>query len=137
MEYKNNISVKDYNNMREAVGWRILDEIQAETGLRNSVYLTVAYEEDRPIGMARVVGDGGYMYLIVDVMVLPECQGRGIGKNLLQHINAWLDDLGKDGKCIMVNLMATKDNEGFYQKLGYEVRPNDRMGAGMVRWING
>lgn len=134
--YKDRISAEEYNDMRIAVGWKVLDVKQAETGLENSVYLTVAYDGDRPVGMARVVGDGGYMNLIADVMVIPEYQKKGIGGQLIKNINRYLDDLGKDGLCIMVNLMATTGNEGFYEKYGYVARPNETMGAGMVRWIN-
>lgn len=134
--YKSEIPTEAYNNMRLAVGWKGLDLKQAEIGLKNSAYLTAAWDGDTPAGMARVISDGGYMALIVDVMVLPDYQGQGIGKQLLTNINDWLDSLGKDGLCIMVNLMATMGNEGFYEKFGFEVRPNDRMGAGMVRWIN-
>ena len=76
------------------------------------------------------------MYLIADVMVRPDCQGLGVGKAMLVRINEWLEDLGKDGRCVMANLMATKGNEGFYEKLGFISRPNDEMGPGMVRWIN-
>lgn len=123
--------------MRVAVGWKKLDPKQAETGLNHSVFLNVAWDAEKPVGMGRIIGDGGYMYLIADVMVLPEYQGRGIGRQLLENMNAWLDNLGKDGLCIMVNLMATLGKEEFYQKSGYEVRPNESMGAGMVRWING
>ena len=136
LTYKHEIAVKDYNDMRLAVGWRPLEPKQAETGLKNSAYLISAWEGEKPVGMARVISDGGYMTLIVDVMVLPDYQGRGIGRQMLELINAWLDSLGDNGNCIMVNLMATTGNEGFYEKLGFEVRPNDRMGAGMVRWIN-
>ncbi len=134
--YKDRISAEAYNDMRNAVGWKVLDVKQAETGLENSVYLTVAYDGDRPVGMARVVGDGGYMNLIADVMVIPEYQKKGIGGQLIKNVNRYLDDLGKDGLCIMVNLMATAGNEGFYEKYGYVARPNETMGAGMVRWIN-
>lgn len=134
--YKDRISAEEYNDMRIAVGWKVLDVKQAETGLENSVYLTVAYDGDRPVGMARVVGDGGYMNLIADVMVIPEYQKKGIGGQLIKNVNRYLDDLGKDGLCIMVNLMATTGNEGFYEKYGYVARPNETMGAGMVRWIN-
>ncbi len=134
--YKDRISAEEYNDMRNAVGWKVLDVKQAETGLENSVYLTVAYDGDRPVGMARVVGDGGYMNLIADVMVIPEYQKKGIGGQLIKNVNRYLDDLGKDGLCIMVNLMATAGNEGFYEKYGYVARPNETMGAGMVRWIN-
>lgn len=135
--YNAQISVKDYNEMRKAVGWKILDEKQAETGLKNSAYLVAAWDDDKPIGMARAVSDGGYMVLIADVMVLPDYQGKGIGRKLIEKTNQWLDGLGKDGSCIMVNLMATPGNEPFYEKLGFTLRPNDHMGAGMVRWING
>lgn len=134
--YKDRISAEEYNDMRIAVGWKVLDVKQAETGLENSVYLTVAYDGDRPVGMARVVGDGGYMNLIADVMVIPEYQKKGIGGQLIKNVNRYLDDLGKDGLCIMVNLMATTGNERFYEKYGYVARPNETMGAGMVRWIN-
>ena len=134
--YKHEITPEDYNNMRLAVGWRVLNPIQADTGLKNSAYLVSAWDDKKPVGMARVISDGGYMTLIVDVMVVPEYQGQGIGKQLLENINSWLDSLGESGNCIMVNLMATTGNEGFYEKLGFEARPNDRMGAGMVRWIN-
>ena len=135
--YKHDISVKAYNDMRIAVGWRKLDEQQAQTGLEHSVYTIAAYDEEKPVGMARIVGDGGYMYLIVDVMVLPAYQRKGIGRQMLNRVNSWLDQQSEGGLCIMVNLMATSGNEGFYEKLGYVTRPNDTMGAGMVRWING
>ena len=72
IEYRNTISVEDYNRIREAVGWKALDKKQAETGLKNSVFLTAAWDDGKPVGMARIVGDGGYMYLIADVMIYPE-----------------------------------------------------------------
>lgn len=137
LEFKHTIEEKAYNDMRELVGWRRLDPQQAQTGLDHSVFTTVAYDAKTPVGMARIVGDGGYMYLIVDVMVHPDYQKQGLGRALLERINAYLDDLASDGRVIMVNLMATTGNEGFYEKFGYVRRPNDEMGAGMVRWING
>ena len=105
--------------------------------MKNSAYLISAWDGGLPAGMARVISDGGYMFLIVDVMVLPEYQGRGIGREMMNRINSWIDELARDGSCIMVNLMATPGNESFYEKLGFVTRPNDHMGAGMVRWING
>lgn len=134
--YKNTIPVKDYNEIRAAVGWQVLDAELAETGIRNSAYLIAAWDGDKPVGSARVISDGGYMALIVDVMVLPEYQGMGIGAVMLLDINKWLDDLAKDGRPLMINLMATTGNEKFYEKFGFVARPNEGMGAGMVRWIN-
>ena len=104
--YRSDMPVDEYNRMRQAVG------------------------------MARVVSDGGYMTLVADVMVLPEYQGKGIGRQLMTNISEYFDSPSSDGRCIMVNLMATTGNEGFYRKFGFTERPNDAMGAGMVRWIN-
>ena len=67
------------------------------------------------------------MYLIADVMVRPDCQRLGVGKAMLVRINEWLEMVGKDGLCVMANLMATKGNEGFYEKLGFnevDIRKN-------------
>ena len=136
INYKNIISVKEYNDMRAAVEWKVLDEAQAQTGLDNSLYMTAAYDGDEPVGFARVIGDGGYMYLVADVMVKPEYQKKGIGKQMIKDINNWFESIAADGQCIMVNLMATKGNEEFYSKLGYTIRPNETMGSGMVRWLN-
>ena len=111
LEFKHTIEEKAYNDMRELVGWRRLDPQQAQTGLDNSVFTTVAYDAKTPVGMARLVGDGGYMYLIVDVMVHPDYQKQGLGRALLERINAYLDDLASDGRVIMVNLMAGSTGE--------------------------
>lgn len=56
--YRNDITAEEYNTMRAAVGWKCLDLKQAGTGLKNSAYLTVAYDGNVPVGMARVVSDG-------------------------------------------------------------------------------
>ncbi|MFR6257641.1 MAG: GNAT family N-acetyltransferase [Anaerovoracaceae bacterium] len=134
--YKSHISENHYNNLRTSVGWKQLNRIQAETGLNNSAYITAAYDDDTPVGMARVISDGGYMFLIADVMVNPKYQKMGIGLRLLQNIDEWINNLSKNGQCIMINLMSTPGNEKFYEKFGFISRPNEHMGAGMVKWIN-
>lgn len=134
--YSNQIDAGVYNQMREAVGWKPLELWQAQASLDNSVYVIAAYDGQKAVGTARIIGDGGYMYLIADVMVLPEYQKCGIGGHMLSEISRWFEALAQDGSCIMINLMATSGNEGFYKKFGFTARPNDTMGAGMVRWLN-
>ena len=79
--YRNEISTEAYHTLRHGVGWKALDSAQAARGLKNSAYLDIP--PGTAVcrrGMARVISDGRYMFLIVDVMVLPEYQGRGIGR---------------------------------------------------------
>lgn len=134
--YSSKIDAGTYNEMRTAVGWKLLDIKQAQAGLDNSSYVIAAYDGDKAVGTARVIGDGGYMYLIADVMVLPEYQRNGIGRHMLTEISRRFEAMAQDGSCIMINLMATAGNEKFYEKFGFTARPNDTMGAGMVRWLN-
>ena len=92
ISYKKNISVKDYNDLRASVGWKVLDEKQASAGLENSCFVTAAYDGEEPVGSARVVGDNGYMFLIADVMVRPDHQGiNGLSaRPIKMYLMIWL-----------------------------------------------
>lgn len=133
--YSNELTVDEFNFLRKQVNWNELDKKQAESGLKNSIYLTVARLEQQAVGMARVVGDGGYIAVIVDVIVLPDYQNKGIGKQLMKNVMNYLENSIEDNQCLMVNLMAAKEREGFYKKFGFIERPNNSMGAGMVKWL--
>ncbi|HCS76562.1 MAG TPA: GNAT family N-acetyltransferase [Syntrophaceae bacterium] len=70
------------------------------------------YEESQLIGFGRAISDGEYQGAIYDVAVLPEAQGKGIGKVIIQAI------LGQLPNCNII-LYATPGMEGFYKKLGF------------------
>ena len=72
------------------------------------------YEESKLIGFGRAISDSEYQGAIYDVAVLPEAQGKGIGKVIIQAI---LDRLPN---CNII-LYATPGTEGFYKKLGFGV----------------
>ncbi len=70
------------------------------------------FEKSQLIGFGRAISDGEYQGAIYDVAVLPEAQGKGIGKIIIQTI---LDQLPG---CNII-LYATPGMEGFYKKLGF------------------
>jgi GNAT superfamily N-acetyltransferase len=72
------------------------------------------YEDSQLIGFGRVISDGEYQGAIYDVAVLPEAQGKGIGKVIMQTI---LDRLTN---CNLI-LYATPGMEGFYKNLGFRL----------------
>ena len=82
------------------------------------------YEGSRLIGFGRAISDGLYQGAIYDVAVLPEAQGKGIGKLIMQTIMARLPN------CNLI-LYATPGMEGFYRKLGF-----GSMKTGMARFTN-
>ena len=134
--YKHEIPATEYNNLRIGAGWRGLSLDQAEKGLSNSAYLISAWDGDKPVGVARVISDRGYIYLIVDVIVTSEYQGQGIGRHMVESIETWLLH-EKEGKpTMMVYLMAAEGKEEFYEKFGFKKRPGEgHMGAGMTKWM--
>lgn len=137
IKYIDQISVKDYNYLRNSVQWGALESKQALTGINNSAFLVAAIDSsnDKTVGIARVVSDGGYIAIIVDVIVLPEYQGKGIGKTMMQKVMKFIKSNLEKGQFVFVNLMAAKDRESFYAPFGFEARPNEKVGAGMTQYI--
>jgi len=133
--YTNNISVEDYNALRLSAGWMTINPEQAQAGLDGSAFIVAANDGDKVVGTARLVWDGGYAALIKDVLVLPEYQGKGIGKHMMEQIISYLKQQMKPGWGIAVNLMAATGKEGFYEKFGFFSRPRNNRGAGMDMWL--
>jgi ribosomal protein S18 acetylase RimI-like enzyme len=88
-----------------------------------SYAVAFAYDGDRLIGCGRALSDGLYQAALYDIAVMPEYQGKGVGKSLVEAI------LAHTSHCNMV-LYAAPGKEGFYQKLGFRA-----MKTGMARFI--
>ena len=128
-------SAAEYNHLRALVGWGVYQEDVIDRFLPNSLYGVCAYVGAEIVGMARLIGDGGLVYYIQDVIVKPEYQRQGIGAQLMAKImayirvNAWPNTI--------VGLMSAKGKEAFYEKYGFIKRPNDKFGCGMtIFWKN-
>lgn len=134
--FTHTISIEDYNDLRASVDFITISEKRARIALENSLYTLIALDDGKPVGMARVVGDGGYVYFICDVIVRPAYQSRGLGRRIIEQVLQWLEDQVDEGETIMVNLMSAINKEPFYEKLGFHKRPFGNHGSGMSRWIS-
>ena len=130
------ISIEDYNNLRGSVDFIRIIPKRAECALAHSLYKIIALDHGKPVGMARVVGDGGYVFFICDVIVHPDYQSQGLGRKIIENVLGWLEDQVEEGETIMVNLMSAMNKEEFYGKLGFHRRPFGNHGSGMSRWIS-
>lgn len=125
-------TVDEVNQLTEAVGWGIRENVIVEEALRYTLYSVCAYDEDKLIGYGRIIGDKTIFLYIHDVMVRPEYQGIGIGTGIMNNILEKVNEYRKVNPGIRVYLGASKGKEGFYEKFGFVSRPNEKLGAGMV-----
>ncbi len=133
--FTHTITVEEYNRLRASVDFITIRPNRAETALKNSLYTLIAMDGEKPAGMARVVGDGGYVYFICDVIVRPDHQSMGLGRQIIETVLAWLEKQVREEETIMVNLMSAMDKEPFYEKLGFHKRPFGNHGSGMSLWL--
>jgi GNAT superfamily N-acetyltransferase len=136
IKFENTISVEDFNYLRESVKWNAIEKKLALKGIENALFIVRAIIDGKTIGLTRVSGDGGYNIFITDVIVLPEYQNKGIGKQLMTKAMNFINEKYLEkGQSIFVNLMSAKGRESFYKQFGFEERPNETVGAGMSQWI--
>ncbi len=126
------ISFEEYNELRRTVNWYEVSRRQFDVSIPNSRFITVGRDDGKLVSMARAVGDGGYHLLVVDVIVHPDYQRQGIGKQMISQLIDFVhNDYIESGETTMVSLLSAKDKEPFYEKFGFFRRPNEERGSGM------
>lgn len=125
-------TVDEFNTLTDAVGWGIRDDKIVEVALENTLFSLCAYDDDKLIGYGRIIGDKTIFLYIHDVMVIPEYQGKGIGKGIMRELLNQIDRYKEVNPNIRTYLGASKGKEAFYEKFGFVSRPNESLGAGMV-----
>ena len=131
MEYAENVlSCEMYRRLRNSVGWLNFSENQAKKALENSLYTVAAVEDGRAVGMGRLIGDGLY-YTIVDIVVDPDHQGKGIGGKIVDLLLKYIEEETPVGGRSSVQLIAEKGKELFYIKKGFKLIPHEFCGPGM------
>ncbi|MHB1319880.1 MAG: GNAT family N-acetyltransferase [Anaerolineae bacterium] len=125
-------SPEEYNALRASAGWGTYDLELTRACLPRSLYGVCAEIGGQAVGMARIIGDGGLVCYIQDVIVLPEWRGQGIARLLMDAIMAWARVHMAPNA--VVGLMAAAGLESFYATYGFQARPAGRYGAGM-HWV--
>lgn len=74
IEY-NNLKTDEYENILNSVGWKMPSARLLRKSLENGINVKCVVD-NKTIGMARFVTDGGYAGLIMDVVVIPEYQKK-------------------------------------------------------------
>ncbi|HEX4083543.1 MAG TPA: GNAT family N-acetyltransferase [Chthoniobacteraceae bacterium] len=112
-------SLDEYRRLAAAVGWSGFTNLEAVAkSLPQSLFSIVAEKDGELIGATRVGGDGAIFFYIMDVAVMPEMQGRGIGTALMNAAVAYISANAPEGA--LTYLFTGARRSTFYQRFGFE-----------------
>ena len=131
----NKLSAELFLRLYTSVGWEPPGIEQAQKALENTIATFTAYDDNTPVGMVRLIGDGGMSYYIKDFAVTPEYQSKGVGALLLKALENYIKENIKPGWTVSLELISSKEAVGFYLKNGFEERPCEWDGPGMFKMI--
>jgi ribosomal protein S18 acetylase RimI-like enzyme len=123
-------TVDEYLRLRRQVGWSEISDEAAAEALERALVSFCLIEEGETLGIARVVGDGGVYFYVQDVIVDERYRGRGHGRALMDAVMAFIAARATPGA--FIGLMAARDAARFYERYGFERRPDDRPGMAMT-----
>lgn len=118
------------------IDWNIISETLKSVGMAHyppEVHKTAfegshttvfAWDAGRLVGFGRAISDGVYQAAVYDVAVRPDCQGKGIGRAIMDNIKKRLPQCN-------IMLYASPGKEGFYQTLDFR-----KMKTGMIIFLN-
>ncbi len=109
-------SIDELINLYEDVKWIAYtnDVKQLKDAIDNSLKVWTAWDVDRLVGLARVIGDDYTIIYIQEILILEDYQNQGIGSKLLKLIL-------EQYKSIRQVVLMTENTEKtirFYQKNG-------------------
>lgn len=133
-EITNSLTPEEYMELRKLVGWGMFPLEQAAEGLKNSFILVCFRVDGKPVAIGRAVSDHGYVVYIADVIVVPEYQGQGLGRKVMEYLLEQIKASLKPGYKVMISLLAAKGKEKFYNKFDFVDRPSEDFGCGMHQW---
>lgn len=77
----------EHRAIAESVGWaEAFDWQTLPLSLDGSLSGVVAVVDGQAVGMGRLVGDGAKYFYIQDVAVIPQYQGHGVGKAIIDRL---------------------------------------------------
>lgn len=131
----NRLSPELFLELYTSVGWEPPCKEQVERALSNTIATFAAFDEDKPVGMVRVIGDGGMSFYLKDFVVIPEYQSKGIGKSLIQSVENYIREMIEPDWAVALELISTIEAQKFYEKMGFEPRPCAWEGPGMFKML--
>ncbi|MGO2540685.1 MAG: GNAT family N-acetyltransferase [Specibacter sp.] len=121
------LALPELLDLYNTVGWTSYTETpeRLAAALKGSHLVVAARTGEQLVGLARVISDGASIWYLQDLLVRPEFQRCGIGRELVRQ--ALLDSGG-----VRQKVLLTDDEPGqkaFYEALGFQQTTEFRGGT--------
>lgn len=116
LQIQHDCSKIDWELVKETLKRVNMGYFDAEThkkAFENSYAVIFVFAEDKLVGFGRALSDGAYQAALYDIAVVPEHQGQGIGRIIVEGL------LERINHCNVI-LYAAVGKEDFYQKLNFK-----------------
>ncbi|MBO1329657.1 GNAT family N-acetyltransferase [Streptomyces sp. VRA16 Mangrove soil] len=110
-------SVDVFRRLRTDAGLSDKDPAAVALALPHSWYGVLLRHRGEPVGMGRIIGDGGTAFQIVDICVHPDHQGRGLGRRIMAALTDELERRAPSSA--YVSLIADGPAKFLYEKFGF------------------
>lgn len=131
----NTLTPEEFLLLYMSVGWEPPCKEQVKTALKNTIAIFAAFDNNIPIGMVRLIGDGGMSFYVKDFAVKPMYQSKGVGTLLMDALEKYIKQNIAIDWAVSLELISSKEAVPFYKKKGFEERPCDWDGPGMFKMI--
>lgn len=115
--YKNTkaFTEQELKELFSSVGWISANYAdRLVIAVKNSSTVLSVWDKDKLIGLINALDDGELTAYVHYLLIRPEYQKRGIGRELLEHIKKIYESY-----LYLVLISEEKDKVGFYEKLGF------------------
>ena len=130
---KKDIDVNDFIKIREDLKWNSIPSSLVERAINGSMINISVFDDNKCIGVGRIVGDGALKGMLTDIMVLSKYHNMGVGKLIVTSLIKELEDMIRENECFQLEASPTANNREFYIKCGLKYKPENQ--DGVYLWI--
>ncbi|MEM7544064.1 MAG: GNAT family N-acetyltransferase [Pseudomonadota bacterium] len=108
---------EDHMRLRREAGMSRFSAEATRMALKGTIHGVTVVHADETVGMGRIIGDGGCLFQIVDIVVAVDHRGRGLGKRIMQMLMDFAHDDLPSGSYI--SLIADVPANLLYEQFGF------------------
>lgn len=115
---RRHLTPQELADLMTAVNWTFSDNPEElQISVDEPICTAAAEYGGKCIGTGSILGHKTGNYLISNVIVHPDFQSQGVGKQIMQELDNWLNENGVPGA--MVKLFTGLDRQPFYGQFGF------------------